>query len=66
MSEHSKTTNYERIKNMSLKELAEELHKIDEAGVLVCSKYKCRKIIDTDSLDCVSCYVDWLNEVVEQ
>lgn len=65
MSEHSKTTNYERIKNMSLKELAEELHKIDEAGVLVCNKYTCRKIIDTDSFDCVSCYVDWLNEVVE-
>lgn len=59
-------TNYERIKNMSVEEMAEELHIIDDGGTLVCHKYNCRKIPDKEVFDCVSCYKDWLNEEVEE
>lgn len=66
MSGQSTLTNYERIKNMSIEELAKELDKIDDGGTLVCHKYKCRKILGKETLDCVSCYTDWLNEEVEE
>lgn len=56
-------TNYEHIKNMSKKEMAEWLDILDQAGSLVCYKNECKRTNGHN--DCVSCYRKFLDEEVQ-
>lgn len=60
-------TNYERIRDMSVDEMAEWLHVVDNDGKLTCSAgYKCTNYRKGIGFDCISCYIKWLNDEVKQ
>lgn len=54
-------TNYEKIKNMSVEEIAKEIFDKDEEGCRYCSRIKCSPI--ATERDCISGIVEYLNSV---
>lgn len=57
-------TNYEKIKNMSIKEMAREIFDKVEEGCRYCSQKKCSPI--TVKRDCIGGIIDYLQSEVEE
>lgn len=61
-------TNYERIRNMSLEEMAEMMDKFDcSGGVLdkICTAVNPEQNCDTENCNCINCIKQWLESEVK-
>ena len=55
-------TNFEKIKNMSIEEMAKKIFDKVEEGCRYCSQRKCSPM----GQDCIGGIVEWLNSEVEE
>ena len=60
-------THFEKIKSMSVEEMADMINKIDcEGGLLdrICVAANPEKNCDTENCNCISCIIKWLKSEV--